>query len=112
MSFVLVPIKKPKSAKIPDFSEMTSEELFRHYDKVRAWLIEHASQTGTQNLFDVNGKPYDPNKYLAALRLLEMIEEEGTRRNISPFIPDNEIEEIFGAKFEPPSPTSVANKQD
>lgn len=111
MSYVLVPIKRPESVKIPDFSEMTSEELLNHYDKAKAWLIKHASQTGTQNLFDVNGNPYDPDMYSAALKLLEMIEDEGRRREITPFIPNHEIEEIFGAKLEYPSPISVANER-
>jgi len=95
MKYKLVPINQPKLSARQQLSCLDDEKLIKLYDKTKAWLIEHEAQTGTQNLFDVSGQEYDPRKYEAKLGLIEKIEDEGRKREITAFLPIKEIQKIF-----------------
>lgn len=95
MKYKLVPINQSKLTIRQQLSCLDDEKLIKFYDQTKAWLIKHEAQTGTQNLFDINGQKYDSQKYEAKLRLIEKIEDEGRKRQLVAFLPNREIQKIF-----------------
>lgn len=92
MKYQLIPIniaELPK-ANIRNLAAWSNQELIRRYDKAVAY---------TKSLGDK-----DSTKYNRALRLIELFEDEGSRRQITPFIPEAEIQDIFA-----PHPTTITN---
>lgn len=70
---------------------MDNDTLLQFYDNAQDWLKQHKSD-GTEQA--------EQEKYQKYLTLVQKIEAEGSRREIVPFIPLEEIREIFGVPEE------------
>lgn len=108
MKYVLVPVNNQRVS-----SQDLVNRLAYRLNGISDWpndvLIERYSRTiklGTTLLNTISKSENDDEKrqeiirnYEAIVRIIEAIEDEGRRREIVPFIPDEVIEEIFEAKL-------------
>jgi len=95
MEYVLVPVKK-KVQRVEEYlKDLSNKKLIHLYNKTKNWLLKHESKVDSQNMLDVSNQPYNPKEYESKLRLLEKVEDEGRRREITPFISEKELKKIF-----------------
>lgn len=95
MKYKLVPVNQPKQTIQAYLEGLSNDELLELYGKTKHWLIEHEVESGTNNARDIHGKPYDLEQYEKKLHLLEKVEDEGRKRQLAIFLPDEEIKELF-----------------
>ena len=118
MKYTLVPTSQAKaeSNSTNDYLTASADKLFAEYDRLRDWLTRHEAKTGTRNLFDVEGRPYNHAVWLEKLRQLETIEDEGRKRGLAGFLTEKEVLELLNPSLEgeeaaTPHPTTVSNAQ-
>jgi len=95
MKYQLVPKNQPKQTIQDYFAGLSNDKLIELYDKTKDWLLKHEAESGTNNTRDIRGEPYDLEQYENRLHLLERVEDEGRKRKLAIFLPDEEIKEIF-----------------
>ncbi len=95
MKYKLVPVNKPKQTIQAYLEGLSNDELLKLYDKTKNWLLEHEAESGINNARDIHGEPYDLELYEKRLHLLEKVEDEGKKRQLAIFLPDEEIKKIF-----------------
>lgn len=95
MKYKLVPINQPKQTIQAYLESLSNDELPKLYDKTKDWLLKHEAESGTNNARDISGEPYDFELYEKRLHLLERVEDEGRKRQLAIFLPNEEIKKIF-----------------
>lgn len=107
---------KAESNTVNDYLTVSADKLFADYDLLRDWLLRHEAKTGTRNLFDVEGRPYNHTLWQEKLRQLETIEDEGRKRGLAGFLAEKGLLELLNPPLEDaqgatPHPTTVSNTQ-
>lgn len=92
-----------------------NQVLVERYDDATEYARRYESQVEGVNLFSSDEEKAKLDHYRAAIKIIEMIEDEGRNRQILHFMSDDEklrvIKDIFGEECEwSPTPTSVASK--
>lgn len=72
-NFIPVVIKREINTNITEISKIPFRELQDLYQKTKSWLETHECQSNTNNLLDVNDRPYDPIMYAQKLKEFEDI---------------------------------------
>lgn len=118
MKYKLVPTSQAKveSSKASEYQTVSTDKLFAEYDRLRNWLTRHEAKTGTRNLFDVEGRPYNHTLWQEKLKQLETIEDEGRKRGLAGFLTEKELLGLLNPSLEgensiTPHPTTVSNAQ-
>ena len=113
---VLTSQSKVESSKASEYQTVSADKLFAEYDRLRDWLTSHEAKTGTRNLFDVEGRPYNHTLWQEKLRQLGIIEDEGRKRGLAGFLSEKELLGLLNPLLEGknstnPHPTTVSNAQ-
>ena len=118
MKYTLVPTNqvKTESSKASEYQTVSTDKLFAEYDRLCDWLTSHEAKTGTRNLFDVEGRPYNHTLWQEKLKQIETIEDEGRKRGQAGFHTEKELLELLNPSLEnyeatTPHPTTVSNNQ-
>jgi len=95
MKYQLVPKNQLKQTTQEYLESLADGKLIELYKKTKDWLLKHEAQSDTNNQIDVSGEPYNPEQYEAKLKLLERIDDEGRRRQLTAFLSIEEVQTIF-----------------
>ena len=110
MSFKLVPVSKKKKSQtnkdkdIRHIKSWSNKVLMQRYEEATKFTTEREKEIEGIGLLNSSGHEEDIKKFKDALRLVEIIEDEGREREMLYFLTDEEqvemIKDIFGSEPE------------
>lgn len=94
--------------------EWPAEVLITNYEKVCRKAKDYIDNAGPLSLLDTPEKKEKYQQYLAMIKLIENLEDEGRERGIAYFLTEKELQAIFEVSPEeenkPSLPTTVTNQ--
>lgn len=87
-----------KNNDIRYLKEWPNEILIKHYDEATKQATKLFESVSTITLFDKDAREQEVKDYETALKLVELLEDEGRDRKIVPFLTEAEIKAIFDSK--------------
>lgn len=87
--------QEQESRDITKIERWSNEMLIKRYEQATAYGRKAGDKIEGLNMFNSEGREGDVKDYENALRIIEIIEDEGRRRNLVFFMSEDEIKDIL-----------------